>query len=108
MEESTKKKLREFLVTKLNEFTDYGPLFDDESIFMSGRLDSFSMMNVVIHLEKIYGIINNAGTLESFSDASSLTFTTNASIGDNIYIVYDGANWYADIICVVNDGVIYN
>jgi len=56
MEESTKKKLREFLVTKLNEFTDYGPLFDDESIFMSGRLDSFSMMNVVMHLEKIYGI----------------------------------------------------
>jgi acyl carrier protein len=56
MEESTKKKLREFLVTMLNEFTDYDPLFDDESIFMSGRLDSFSMMNVVMHLEKIYGI----------------------------------------------------
>jgi acyl carrier protein len=56
MEENIKENLRQFLITMLDEHNDHDPFFDDESIFMSGRLDSFSMVNLVMHLEKTYGI----------------------------------------------------
>ena len=40
----------------MEDHKDNGLFSDDESIFMSGRLDSFSMVNTVMHLEKTYGI----------------------------------------------------
>lgn len=55
MEVTTKTKLREFLINMLIEHKGQGNILDDESIFMSGLLDSFSMMNVVMYLEKTYG-----------------------------------------------------
>lgn len=56
MEENLKENLRKFLLLMLEDHKDNDSLSDDESIFMSGRLDSFSMVNVVMHLEKMYGI----------------------------------------------------
>jgi acyl carrier protein len=56
MEENLKENLRKFLLLMLGDHKDNGLFSDDESIFMSGRLDSFSMVNTVMHLEKTYGI----------------------------------------------------
>jgi acyl carrier protein len=56
MEENVKENLRQFLLIMLDEHNDHDPFSDDESIFMSGRLDSFSMVNLVMHLEKTYVI----------------------------------------------------
>jgi acyl carrier protein len=56
MEENLKEDLRKFILLMLKDHKDDDSFSDDESIFMSGRLDSFSMVNVVMHLEKIYGI----------------------------------------------------
>jgi acyl carrier protein len=56
MEENLKENLRKFLLLMLEDHKDNGLCSDDESIFMSGRLDSFSMVNTVMHLEKMYGI----------------------------------------------------
>ena len=56
MEENLKENLRKFLLLMMEDHKDNGLFSDDESIFMSGRLDSFSMVNTVMHLEKKYGI----------------------------------------------------
>lgn len=56
MEENLKENLRKFLLLMLEDHKDNDLFSDDESIFMSGRLDSFSMVNVVMHLEKTYCI----------------------------------------------------
>lgn len=53
---SGKQKLREFLKETLAKHGDRNDLTDSESIFVSGRLDSFSMMMLVMHLEESFGI----------------------------------------------------
>ena len=55
-----KQKLRDFLRDALQKHGDVEDLDDDESVFLSGRLDSFAMMNLVMSLEEAFGI--------SFSD----------------------------------------
>ncbi|NBX88901.1 MAG: acyl carrier protein [Betaproteobacteria bacterium] len=51
-----KQKIREFFLETLKQNSDAQPLADNDSLFVSGRLDSFSMMMFVMHLEKEFGI----------------------------------------------------
>lgn len=56
MDVNGKQKLREFLKESLAKLSDRNELSDSESIFVSGRLDSFSMMNLVMYLEEAFGL----------------------------------------------------
>jgi len=49
-------ELRAFISETLEKRGDLKPFADDESLFLSGRLDSFTMMNFVMFLEKTYGV----------------------------------------------------
>ena len=51
MHTQAKSQLREYLKTALDKHGDRHDFADDESLFLSGRLDSFSMMNLVVYLE---------------------------------------------------------
>ena len=51
-----KQKLREFLKETLENHGDHNDFADSESLFISGRLDSFSMMNLVMYLEQAFGL----------------------------------------------------
>jgi acyl carrier protein len=52
MDAGKKQKLREFLKETLEKHGDHKDFSDSESLFVSGRLDSFSMMNLVMYLEE--------------------------------------------------------
>lgn len=56
MDPLAKQKLRDFLLESLEKHGDKNPLTDSESIFVSGRLDSFATMNLVMFLEENFGI----------------------------------------------------
>jgi acyl carrier protein len=56
MQTQAKSKLREYLRTALDKHGDQHDFADDESLFLSGRLDSFSMMNLVVHLESEHSV----------------------------------------------------
>ena len=56
MNVTAKQKLREFLKETLENHGDRREFGDDESLFVSGRLDSFSMMNLVMYLEQAFGL----------------------------------------------------
>lgn len=56
MDVNAKQKLREFLKETLAKLSDHNEFSDSESLFISGRLDSFSMMNLIMHLEESCGI----------------------------------------------------
>jgi acyl carrier protein len=51
-----KQKLREFLKETLENHGDHNGFADSESLFVSGRLDSFSMMNLVMYLEQAFDL----------------------------------------------------
>lgn len=51
MQTQAKSQLREYLRATLDKHGDRHDFADDESLFLSGRLDSFSMMNLVVYLE---------------------------------------------------------
>jgi acyl carrier protein len=48
------QKLKKFLKDALHKHGDHEDFSDDESLFLSGRLDSFSMMNLVMFLEETF------------------------------------------------------
>ena len=52
MDSNEKNKLRSFLKSSLEEHHDQGELKDDDSLFVSGRLESLAMTNVVVYLEQ--------------------------------------------------------
>lgn len=56
MDLQTSSKLREAIVAILAERGHTGPIGDDESLFLSGRLDSVAAMEVLMLLEQEYGI----------------------------------------------------
>jgi len=56
MDIAAKQKLRDFLVESLEKHGDKNALADTESIFVSGRLDSFATMNLVMFLEETFSI----------------------------------------------------
>ncbi len=51
MQTQAKSQLREYLRATLDKHGDRHDFADGESLFLSGRLDSFSMMNLVVYLE---------------------------------------------------------
>ena len=56
MDNTAKQQLRAFLKETLASHGDHKDFSDDEALFSSGRLDSFSMMNLVMHLEESLNI----------------------------------------------------
>lgn len=52
MDSNAKQKLRAFFRETLDKHGDHQEFSDSESLFVSGRLDSFSMMNLVMYLEE--------------------------------------------------------
>lgn len=56
MDIEKKNKLRAFLKSYLQEHGDQGELRDDESLFISARLDSLAMITLIAFLEQTFGI----------------------------------------------------
>lgn len=56
MEIEEKNKLRAFLKSSLEGHHDQNELQDDDSLFVSGRLDSLAMTGLVVFLEQEFGI----------------------------------------------------
>lgn len=54
MDASAKQNLRDILRKILQGHGDPHAFADDESLFISGRLDSFSMLTLVMHLEEAF------------------------------------------------------
>ena len=61
MNPTDKTAVRDFLVGLLKQNRDQRPLADSAPIFTSGRLDSFSLMQTVVHLEETFGIDFSGG-----------------------------------------------
>jgi len=49
-------KLRAYLQEALQQHGDTQELADGDSLFLSGRLDSFSMMNLILFLETAFAL----------------------------------------------------
>jgi acyl carrier protein len=56
MENSRKEKIRAYLLDTLKQQGDKHPLNDNDSLFVSGRLDSVSMMMLVVYLENEFAV----------------------------------------------------
>lgn len=56
MDIAKKADLRKFIADALQSRGDHKVLLDQDSLFLSGRLDSLSMMMIVVHLESTFGI----------------------------------------------------
>ena len=56
MDNIRKQKIREYFLETFKQQSDGQSLADNDSLFVSGRLDSFSMMMFVMYLEKEFGI----------------------------------------------------
>lgn len=83
MNASEKQQVRDFIDQALASQADRGAYADDEALFSSGRLDSFSMMNLVMYLEQTFGIdfsaagfdidlVDSIAAIESLVDAQAL------------------------------------
>jgi acyl carrier protein len=80
---SEKQQIRDFIDQALASQADRGAYADDEALFSSGRLDSFTMMNLVMYLEQTFGIdfsstgfdidlVDSIVAIESLVDAQAL------------------------------------
>jgi acyl carrier protein len=56
MDNIRKQKIRDYFLDTLKQQSDNQSLADNDSLFVSGRLDSFSMMMFVMFLEKEFEI----------------------------------------------------
>ena len=61
MNPTDKTAVRDFLVGLLKQNRDQRPLADSEPIFSGGRLDSFSLMLAVMHMEEAFGVDFSGG-----------------------------------------------
>ena len=61
MKPGDKSAVRAYLVELLKQNRDQRPLADSEPVFTSGRLDSFSLMQTVMHLEQTFGVDFSGG-----------------------------------------------
>ena len=61
MENNRKQKIKAYLLDTLKQQGDTHPLNDNDSLFVSGRLDSVSMMMLVVYLENEF-TVNFKGT----------------------------------------------
>jgi acyl carrier protein len=56
MKPAERAKLLDFIVDLLRNREDMGPLADNESLFVSARLDSLSAVELVEFLEREFGV----------------------------------------------------
>ena len=56
LENIHKQKIRDYLAEALKNQGDKQPLTDNDSLFVSGRLDSVSMMMLVVYLEDEFAV----------------------------------------------------
>jgi len=56
MNHTLKERLRPYLQQLLTQNMDTQAFSDTDSLFLSGRIDSFSLMQLVMHLEENYQI----------------------------------------------------
>jgi acyl carrier protein len=56
MDNIRKQKIKAYFLETFRQQNDDQSLADNDSLFVSGRLDSFSMMMFVMYLEKEFGI----------------------------------------------------
>jgi len=56
VDNNAKVTLRAFLTQTLEAHGDRKGFADTDSLFVSGRLDSLSMMTLIVHLEEAFGI----------------------------------------------------
>jgi acyl carrier protein len=56
MDNIRKQKIKAYFLETFKQQNDDQSLADNDSLFVSGRLDSFSMMMFVMYLEKEFGI----------------------------------------------------
>lgn len=56
MNTTAKQQLRNFIEKALASHADRSNLANNESLFVSGRLDSFTMLNLVMYLEQNFGV----------------------------------------------------
>jgi len=56
LENIHKQKIRGYLAEALKNQGDKQPLTDNDSLFVSGRLDSVSMMMLVVYLEEEFAV----------------------------------------------------
>jgi len=56
LDNASRAQLTAFLRETLDRLGDSGELTDEGSLFLSGRLDSVSMLNVIMHLEQQFSI----------------------------------------------------
>jgi len=56
MENIRNQKIREYLTETLKNQGDKQPMTDNDSLFVSGRLDSVSMMMLVVYLEDEFAV----------------------------------------------------
>ena len=64
MENIRKQKIRDYLTATLKNQGDKQPLTDNDSLFVSGRLDSVSMMMLVVYLEDEFAVNFKAADFE--------------------------------------------
>ena len=64
MENIRKQKIRDYLTETLKNQGDKQPLTDNYSLFVSGRLDSVSMMMLVVYLEDEFAVNFKAADFE--------------------------------------------
>lgn len=78
-----KPEIRQFARGLLTDSGDHGPLADDDSLLLSGRLQSIDAVEIVLFLEENFGIdFSEIGfdrdRLDSIDAIHALTQTTNA------------------------------
>ena len=64
MENIRRQKIRDYLTETLKNQGDKQPLTDNDSLFVSGRLDSVSMMMLVVYLEDEFAVNFKAADFE--------------------------------------------
>ena len=84
MSEETKNSIRAFIREAMQKSGDHGTFDDHESLFSSGRLDSLTMMNLVMFLESNFSIdfskfefdvdlVDSIHAIDQLLDLSSIT-----------------------------------
>lgn len=76
------QSIRQFIQTTLAQRGDHDLLSDEDSLFMSGRLDSLAMMNLVVFLENNlnvdFSVLSfDVSLIDSLNAISSLVKKTN-------------------------------
>jgi len=64
MENIRNQKIRDYLTETLKNQGDKQPMTDNDSLFVSGRLDSISMMMLVVYLEDEFAVNFKAADFE--------------------------------------------